>query len=35
LTGYPKIGGGIGLFCSLIEVLFSSLREKNEAKKRE
>jgi hypothetical protein len=35
LSGRPKIGGGVGLFCSLAEVIFSALREKNEAKKRE
>lgn len=35
LTGYPKIGGGIGLFCPLIDALFFELYIKNEAKKRE
>jgi len=35
LTGHPKIGGGIGLSCPLIEALFFDFYAKNEAKKRE
>jgi len=35
LTGHPKIGGGIGLFCPLIEALCFDFYIKNEAKKRE
>ncbi|CAG8528624.1 2421_t:CDS:2 [Ambispora gerdemannii] len=35
LTGHPKIGGGIGLFCPLVEALCFDFYIKNEAKKRE
>lgn len=35
LTGHPRVGGGIGLFCPLIEALFFDFYIRNEAKKRE